>query len=380
MARPAIHTLLLEQEAAIDDLFESCATAIVARLRAGKSLTPGQVANIVRQELAKLHGERPSDATSSPLGLLIISYANAARRMAYRRAIADIGLIKGREEQTRRLRAAIPEAKMLKEVNDALESILATLETPLRGGTAIPPIQQPDLSKLSPEAARVLTAALANDTIQSNVVRSIARATVGNQAATTVMAQTGVIPKTINDTARWVGTDRKRLADRVSDAGKAVFRNIKTRFIDRYATTEELDALIDDLEFYLVAGFNPARRDGLVTEDTPIGGFTSRGTGKGSFYARRIGRYEATRAYGEAVRDLTWKSDVTPAIRWDLNPAHPGSDECDDNAERHSDGLPPGVYYPGDVPFYPNHYGCLCILEPVDVEGVRPQDRQRERE
>lgn len=365
MARPALHTLLLEQEAAIDDLFEAAARAMIERLRRGKRLTPGQVAKIVREELDRIHGEHPGDALTSPLGQLLIMYANAARRMVFRRAVADIGIIHGREEQTRRLRAAIPEAKMLKTVNDSLATVLVALERPMRGGATVSPYNRPDLTTVSPEAATILSAALAGDAINTTVVRAIARATSGNQAAMTVMALTGEIPKTIDDTARWVGTDRKRLADRITDAGRNTYRNVKNRFIDRYDTPEDLGALIDDLEFYLVAGFNPARRDGLVSEDTPIGEFTSRGSGKGSFYARRIGRYEMSRAYGNAVLDVIAKSDTTPAVRWDLNPAHPGSDECDDLSERSSPGLPPGCYYLGDVPFYPNHYGCVVGETPV---------------
>ena len=62
--------------------------------------------------------------------------------------------------------------------------------------------------------------------------------------------------------------------------------------------------------------------------------------------------------------------------RWELSPAHPAADICDELAENDADGLGPGGYLPENVPWVP-HSRCLCSISPifdVDVfERIRSQ-------
>jgi hypothetical protein len=55
---------------------------------------------------------------------------------------------------------------------------------------------------------------------------------------------------------------------------------------------------------------------------------------------------------------------------WVLAPSHAQVDDCDDNADGSSHGLPRGVYRWNDAPLHPTHVGCLCHLQQCDERGA----------
>lgn len=84
--------------------------------------------------------------------------------------------------------------------------------------------------------------------------------------------------------------------------------------------------------------------------------------GFGSFPARRLARTEITRIHGAATIET---AKVTPGllgVRWRLSASHPARDRCDSHASESSAGLPSGVYAVDEVPGYPDHPFCLCVL------------------
>ena len=382
MPRPDLHTLLLEQEAAIDDLFEASLASMLARFRrVEQPPTPERVRFVVNSELRVLFGSNPSQALASPIGKVVVAYANAARKFVAQRVVADLQLARGKDGASDLIRAALPQAQMLKEANDRLDPVLALLERPARSASVLFDLVTVETGDLSDPAREMVRAVLHEIERRERgpAHERLRAATIANLATVTAIAHGGKIPKIIDDTSSWTGPDRKRLADRLTEAKNTIQRIINQRFISRFAATKNLAWLDEDLTYYLVARFNPKRTiAGQVIPSIRPGGFTRAGAGKGSFTARRLGRHEATRAYGDFMREVARTSQVTPAIRWVLNPAHPGSDECDDLADGHSDGLPPGCYMFGDVPHYPNHMGCLCSLELVDLQGRRPAERRSE--
>lgn len=88
--------------------------------------------------------------------------------------------------------------------------------------------------------------------------------------------------------------------------------------------------------------------------------------------ARRILNTETSRAHGEARVNYARGHDTL--IQWQLSPAHDRTDECDAFATFDS-GYGPGVYRPFEVPPYPTHPSCYCVLSVVEMT-----DEQRQRQ
>jgi len=381
VARPSLHTLIVEQEAAIDKMFSAMAARLALAIRGlPDKPSSADVAAIVQREMDTLFGAKRTEALLSPVGKLILDYANSARILNIRTAIADLKTDREREELLALIALLIADARVLQEVHTYLDSVLAALDYP-RGRTPIFPDFPPNMSA---QAANILSAIVGpGGTIDESTLDRIADETIRNIAYLVVMALNGKVPRAIDDTARWTprqpGTapvDRIVLADRIVTAKTDLGRRLTIRIADRFRRNVPAETIARDMNDYLSGNYTPGRTSTgrPVVRERP-GGISRTGRGQGSYPVRRMGRYEATRAYGDTSRRIARTSELTYALRWDLNPAHLETDECDDHAENHSDGLPPGCYYPGEVPFYPEHFGCLCILEPVGVDGERPSTR-----
>lgn len=380
MARPKIHTLLLEQEAAIDALFLGAYQRMMARIARVQEQPPpvARVRTIIREELESIHGRSAADAINSPIGKLIVTYANAARKYVFQRVIADMQIVIGRTGTLESVQADLANGEVLKAANDALNTVLARLDVSGR----LPVGLDPTMANLenADDNTRAIVLAVLDGSPNGNqaALASLRQETISNRALAVAFAAGSTIPRSVDDTASWKGSDGRRLADRIYSSLVTLTRIISQRFLTRYTYSLQTNWLNDDLGRYLVAGYSPARTAaGVIVPSEAVGGFTSAGSGLGSFSVRRLGRGETTRAYGDVIREIPRRSEITPAIRWVLNPAHPGADECDDLSEGSSPGLPPGCYTYGDVPFYPNHFNCLCSLELVDLEGRRPADLRR---
>lgn len=94
------------------------------------------------------------------------------------------------------------------------------------------------------------------------------------------------------------------------------------------------------------------------------------------YQAMRIARTEVNNAHREA----TVRSTIDPGtgtlkpyisgLKWNLSMSHPVPDICDAWASGGSDGLPPGVYLPADVPVDHPHGLCYITAELVDFPGI----------
>jgi len=86
---------------------------------------------------------------------------------------------------------------------------------------------------------------------------------------------------------------------------------------------------------------------------------------KARYYANRIARTEAARAWGGAFRDRIDTDPRVVGIRSRLSSAHKVFDICDFHATADLYKMGPGVYPKDRAPAYPYHAHCTCLLSPV---------------
>jgi hypothetical protein len=93
---------------------------------------------------------------------------------------------------------------------------------------------------------------------------------------------------------------------------------------------------------------------------------------KARYFADRIARTEAARAWGAAFRDQQMGDDMVVGIRSKTSSAHNIFDICDFHARADLYGMGPGCYPKDRAPSYPYHPHCGCILSPIRKR--RPSD------
>jgi len=170
----------------------------------------------------------------------------------------------------------------------------------------------------------------------------------------------------------WVREGGYRLSDSVWRARAQTRTQIDA--VLRQAIADGADALevARILEDHLNPALSPVRNvRGRIVRNQPRGVVTRAPgrAGMGSFAARRLARTEITRAHGAATM---WAAERTPfavGVKWSTSGRHPKADECDAKAERDT-GLGAGVYAVKDVPRYPSHPQCLCVLSTATVDDV----------
>ena len=79
--------------------------------------------------------------------------------------------------------------------------------------------------------------------------------------------------------------------------------------------------------------------------------------------ALRLARTETMRAHGEATKRNAEANPFVEAVAWRTSGGHTHADVCDGNARN-------GPYKPGEVPSYPGHPNCRCVLVPVVTEDT----------
>lgn len=80
--------------------------------------------------------------------------------------------------------------------------------------------------------------------------------------------------------------------------------------------------------------------------------------------ALRLARTELNFSYHEAAVIAGRMTPGYVGCKWNLSPAHPEYDICDEYAENDEDGLGPGGYKSGNEPLF-SHPNCLCYLTPI---------------
>ena len=98
---------------------------------------------------------------------------------------------------------------------------------------------------------------------------------------------------------------------------------------------------------------------------------------KARYNAQRLATTELARAYGNArIYEAKNDPDAT-GIKWVLSGVHEHYDECNFFAETDMYGMGEGVFPKDEVPEYPAHPWCACILEPVyDTEKGKYDDEE----
>lgn len=93
-----------------------------------------------------------------------------------------------------------------------------------------------------------------------------------------------------------------------------------------------------------------------------------------SYEALRLARTEMAAAYGEATKQAAELNPAAKGIRWKLSNAGVTCDVCKDYAN-HDSGLGKGVYRVDELPDYPAHPNCLCVLITVNIDTDNLVDR-----
>jgi len=167
------------------------------------------------------------------------------------------------------------------------------------------------------------------------------------------------------DPARqWTRAGGYRLSDALWQQKRWVRDQIDQVLRQAIATGEDALVTARKLEQFLDPAYAPIRttkgrlvrnqRRAIVKEAPGRGG-------SGSYPARRLARTEITRAHGMGTIAAATRTPFATGVRWSLSGRHPKADPCDRNAS-HDEGLGRGVYPTGEVPRYPQHPMCLCVL------------------
>lgn len=179
--------------------------------------------------------------------------------------------------------------------------------------------------------------------------------------------------RSLDENRRWVKRERwntntgYRLSDRLWLAGKETRKAIDDRLREGIARGEDALSVADDLERFLRADFRSETitRDGkLIRKNQTLA--PGRG-GYGNFNSRRLARTETSRVFGAATIETAKITPGIAGIRWQTSARHPEPDECSDHADRDGYGLGRGVYPVNEVPPYPSHPMCLCVLVLVTI-------------
>lgn len=83
-----------------------------------------------------------------------------------------------------------------------------------------------------------------------------------------------------------------------------------------------------------------------------------------SYESLRLARTEMASAYGDATIQGAKMNPSSKGIKWSLSNAGVACPVCKDNAN-HDDGMGKGVYTIDNLPQYPAHPNCLCVLSEV---------------
>lgn len=173
------------------------------------------------------------------------------------------------------------------------------------------------------------------------------------------------IAASLDDTRSWVDPNGYRLSDRLWNARQADRDAIDNLLRESIARADDPIQTAKKLEAYL----------------TPVGAQQTTSTprsGRGLYAARRLARTETTRAFGQATIEAAKRARFPQIIRWRVSGRHdPRIDKgvCIDNQSN-------GPYEPRDVPRYPAHPNCRCVLlpepkdDPLDIARQLRQELQ----
>lgn len=163
------------------------------------------------------------------------------------------------------------------------------------------------------------------------------------------------------------------LSDRIWSTSKKVNASLGQMVIDGVKEGKHPVDIAKRMQRYVVAG-----RRTLVTEYPNmmerIGDMLPENL---SYEALRLARTETAMAYGDAEKEKAEEAPYVIGVRWQTSNAGVTCDICKDNEERITD-LGRGIYRVEDLPEYPAHPNCLCLLNPETEDMLSYAERVRE--
>lgn len=161
---------------------------------------------------------------------------------------------------------------------------------------------------------------------------------------------------------------------KVRDGRDRTFSQVETVLTGAASSGADAGAVIVQLTQYVNPWYAPRRDASGGWRRAGRGNPTDTANpGQAASAARATMLGETSKAHGGSA---IVKAQRTPGalIRWELAPWHKGSDECDDKATFDS-GYGPGIYAPSEVPEFPSHNYCACVLTIVDPADVAVDDK-----
>jgi hypothetical protein len=155
----------------------------------------------------------------------------------------------------------------------------------------------------------------------------------------------------------WVGDGGYRLSDNIWRSRQDVRKQIDDLIRQAIANGTDALELADMVEQFLDPSLTPVRNaNGKLIRNQRKGIVT-----------------EITRAHGQATIEVAKRTPFAKGVKWSISGSHPKDDPCDINATQNNHNLGAGVYPTDQVPRYPHHPMCLCVLStvtPDDIDGV----------
>jgi hypothetical protein len=156
----------------------------------------------------------------------------------------------------------------------------------------------------------------------------------------------------------WVDPNGYRLSDRVWQTSIRTRVKVDGLLSEGIRTGKSARDLSSRLEQFLLPGRAPIRTNKPYGTD-------------GSFDGMRLARSEIARAHGEATLRAAQSNPFVSGVDWMLSVRHPRFDHCDDLATIGIGGNRiRDPYPPGQVPSYPDHPQCICVLVPTVSESA----------
>ncbi len=161
------------------------------------------------------------------------------------------------------------------------------------------------------------------------------------------------VKQAVEDAISWRDPKGRYLQDRIYNNGQEIRTRLTVLIGTHMANNSDVNTVIAELRDYLVTPRNKKRVMTDVGQD-------------GRFGPRRLLGHETNRIYGDGVVYDAVKDGAV--VKWTLaEKGHAKQDICDQHAHLDTFGLGPGVFLPYEVPKFPGHVGCKCILVKVKL-------------
>lgn len=195
------------------------------------------------------------------------------------------------------------------------------------------------------------------------------------------------LQEVVEAAANRVHDDGFKLSQRIWRLDRQSFNGIRRTVMSGVSESKGAFQLAQDVEAYLGAGadcprWTYQRLYGLTKADIAAGFATGLLTGSActpergvAYNALRLARTEIQFAHNEATRTIHERSPWVEQVKFNLSPAHPEPDICDEFAQGGPQG--DGVYLSRELQYPPLHPHCLCFVTAVQMSDAEFTQRMR---